>query len=317
MSPYEDRRWTRLQQHWAKKAERRERLPPKARETLEKAGSQAKDVALRGGRAVQRATPAVIKDKVELATDAALVPAAKAAAHLLELVTDWSTELTDPETVLEHHRTTGRPVADLQDLKELDLEHLDEFSKPMALQWRTRGALEGASMGALAMVPYAGGVAAISLDMLVMHVMTTSLATRVAYSYGFDVREEEQSHHVDRMVLRAYRNQLPKAQSAHAANAAYQAAKGRIRRSEKLLQDHRLLAAIDKLTKQLNNGKLLRIDKVAKGLPFVAIVAGAGTNAYVLGDVIEQGRMYAQTVHLAEKYGLPLPKNLRLLDDDD
>lgn len=316
MTPYEERRWAQLQQHWEKKAERRELLPPKARAALGEAGEHIKDAARKGAKAVAQVTPASVKDKIEVATDAALVPTAKAAAHLLELVTDWSTELTDPQTVLEHHRQAGRPVTRLGDLKLLDLEHLDEFSKPMALRWRTRGALEGAAMGALAMVPYAGGIAAISLDLVVMHVMSTALATRVAFSYGFDVRDEELSHHVDRMVLRAYLNQLPKAESMHAANAAYQAAKHRVRSSDKLLKDHRLLAAIDKLTKQLSNGKMIRIDKVAKGLPFVAVIAGAGTNGYVLGDVIEQGRMYAQTIHLAEKYGLPLPENLREQDDD-
>ncbi|MET8043727.1 hypothetical protein ABZU25_23035 [Micromonospora sp. NPDC005215] len=30
MSPYEERRWSELQRHWAKKAERRQLLPPKA-----------------------------------------------------------------------------------------------------------------------------------------------------------------------------------------------------------------------------------------------------------------------------------------------
>lgn len=83
-----------------------------------------------------------------------------------------------------------------------------------------------------------------------------------------------------------------------------------------MLTDHRVLAAADKLTKQFANGKAVPIDKVAKGLPYVAIVAGAGTNAYVLGDVVHQARLYAQTLYLSEKYGLPLPENLRHQDDD-
>lgn len=99
------------------------------------------------------------------------------------------------------------------------------------------------------------------------------------------------------MVLRAYRDQVPKAQAAKKAGAAFNAAKDQMRRSDKLLKDHRLLAAVDKLTQQFANGKALPIDKAAKGMPYVAIVAGAGTNAYVL------------------RYGLPLLENLR--DDDD
>ncbi|MFD0904153.1 hypothetical protein [Actinomadura sediminis] len=99
-------------------------------------------------------------------TDTALTPAVKGAVHLLELVTDWTTELMDPEKVLEHHREAGRDVTKLADLKELDLKDLDDFTRTMALKWRTSGALQGGAMGVLAMVPFAGGVAAITLDMV-------------------------------------------------------------------------------------------------------------------------------------------------------
>jgi hypothetical protein len=311
MSPYEARRWAELQRHWAKKAERRQLLPPKTRAALGEAGDQVKDVARKAGKAVSRVTPPVVKDGIEMVTDAALAPTAKGAAHLLELVTDWTTELMDPEKVLEHHRSAGRDVAKLGDLTDLDLEHLDDFTRTMALKWRTLGALQGGAMGALAMVPVAGGVAAIGVDMLAMHVLSTALATRVAYSYGFDVKDDEMRHLVDRMVLRAYRNQLPKARTAQRAGAAFNAGKGRIRRSEKLLTDHKLLAAVDRLMQQFANGRAVPISRVAKAVPAVSVIAGAGTNAYVLGDVVHQARLYAQTLYLAEKYGLPLPENLR------
>lgn len=311
MSPYEERRWADLQQHWAKKAERRQLLPPKARAALGEAAGQVRDAARKAGNAVANVAPSGVKDGIESVADAALVPTAKAAVQLLELVTDWTTELMDPDKVFEHHRTAGRDVTELRDLRNLDLEHLDDFTRTMALRWRTSGALQGGAMGALAMVPVAGGVVAIGLDMVAMHVLSTALATRVAYSYGFDVKDDEIRHLVDRMVLRAYRSQVPKAQTAQKAGAAFNAAKGRVRRSDKLLNDHRLLAAVDKLTRQFTNGKAVPIAKVAKAVPVVAVVVGAGTNAYVLGDVVHQARLYAQTLFLAEKYGLPLPENLR------
>lgn len=316
MLPYEEQRWAELQQHWEKKARRRQLLPPKARAMLGEAGGQIKGAAQKAGQAASHVMPSVVKDGIEMATDAALLPVAKRAVHLLDLVTDWTTELMDPESVLKHHRTAGRKVEELEDLRKLELEDLDEFTRTMALKWRTNGALQGGAMGALAMVPVAGGVAAIGLDMLVMHVLSTALATRVAYSYGFDVKDDERKHLVDRMVRRAYRNQLQKAQTVHKAGAAFNAGKGRVRRSAKLLDDHKILAAVDGLMKQLNHGKAIPIDKVAKAVPGVAIIAGATTNAYVLGDVVHQARLYVQTLYLAEKYGLPLPENLRHHDDD-
>ena len=80
--------------------------------------------------------------------------------------------------------------------------------------------------------------------------------------------------------------------------------------------DHKLMAAVEKLMRQFANGQAVPVAKVAKAMPLVAVLAGAGTNAYVLGDVVHQARLYARTLHLAEKYGLPLPANLRHEDED-
>src|SRR4051794_30615739 len=107
MSPYEARRWADLQRHWAKKAERRQLLPPRARAALGEASEQVKVAGRKAGKAVSNVTPPVVKDRIEVVTDAALVPTAKGAMHLLELVTDWTTELMDPEKVLHHHKTAG------------------------------------------------------------------------------------------------------------------------------------------------------------------------------------------------------------------
>lgn len=317
MSPYEKRRWADLQRHWAKKAERRRLVPPKARAAFGEAGGQVTGAARKAGKAVSNVTPPVIKDGIEKMTDAALMPAVKGAVHLLELVTDWTTELMDPEKVLEHHRAAGRDVEKLKDLKGLDLEHLDDFTRKMALKWRTSGALQGGAMGVLAMVPVAGGFAAITLDMVAMHVLSTAVATRVCYAYGFDVTDDEMEHLVDRMVMRAYRNQAPKAETAFKAGKAFNAAKDRVRWSQKLRDDHKLMAAAEKLMKQFANGRAVPVDKVTKAMPVIAVFAGAGTNAYVLGDVVRRARLYAQTLYLAEKYGLPLPENLRHQDEGD
>lgn len=53
--------------------------------------------------------------------------------------------------------------------------------------------------------------------------------------------------------------------------------------------------------KQFANGRAVPVSRVAKAMPVIAVFAGAGTNAYVLGDVAHQARLYAQTLFLAEK----------------
>jgi len=88
----------------------------------------------------------------------------------------------------------------------------------------------------------------------------------------------------------------------------------RVRWSKKLRDDHRLIPAVEKLMKQFANGRAVPVEKVTKAMPVVAIFVGAGTNAYILGDVAHQARLYAQTLFLAEKYGLSLP-SLHAADD--
>lgn len=314
MSPYERRRWIELAEHWAKADERRRIVPPRVRQALTSAGGQLADV---GGRAAQRvaaAAPDRVKHVATSAVDGALVPTATALVHLLELVTAWSVELTDPERVLAHHRSRGRDVDSLADLRALDLEHLDEVTRKLPLRWRTLGAAEGAAVGALAFVPVAGGLAAITLDVLVVHVLSTSIATRATHAYGFDPASPEAARMIDRMVQRAYREQAAKVGAQRKAGAAFAAAAGRKKWSEKLRTDHRLLAAVETLMKQAGNGAHVPVGRAAKALPAIGVVIGAGTNSFVLSDVASQSIRYAQTVLLAEKHGLPLPARLR--DDD-
>ncbi|TKA00715.1 hypothetical protein FCI23_42050 [Actinacidiphila oryziradicis] len=200
-----------------------------------------------------------------------------------------------------------RDVASLADLRELDLADLDEVVRRLVLQWRSFGAAEGAALGALAMVPFAGGALAIAADLLVMQILTNAIVTRVCYAYGFDAKDPELQHVVRRMATRFFGEQVPKAATARSVNLAAAAAKGRKNWSKKLRDGHRILAALEKLMKQWNGVPNVSVGKAAKGLPVVAVVASTGTNAYVIGDVAKQARLYAQTLFLAEKYDLALP----------
>src|SRR5262249_18459670 len=151
-------------------------------------------------------------------------------------------------------------------------------------------------LGALAMVPVGGGALAITADVVLMQILTTAIATRVCYAYGFDAKEPELEHIVRRMVSRSFGEQVPKAATARGANLAAQAAKGRQNWSRKLREDHRILAALEKLMKQWNGVPNIPVGKAAKGLPVISIVTSTGTNAFVIGDVAKQARYYAQTL---------------------
>lgn len=54
-----------------------------------------------------------------------------------------------------------------------------------------------------------------------MQALTGAIATRVCYAYGFDAADPNMRHMIDRMVVRAYRNQTVKAGSVKKAGAAF------------------------------------------------------------------------------------------------
>lgn len=312
MSVYERKRWNELESHWQKKAERRKVLPPRAREAVSKATDVVKSSSSKAGTAISEAAPEKLKNAAGGAIDATLVPTVGAVVQVLELINDWIVELTDPEVVLRHHREAGREVGTLEDLHALDLEVLDQFTNRMSLRWRTFGAGQGAAFGALAMipVPVLGSVAAITLDMVAMQALTTAIAARACYAYGFDAGAPEMKQMVERMVVRAYRNQAPKAGAISNAGAAFAATKNRVNWSQKLREDHRLMAAVEKLLKRVGEGGRVPVQNARMGMPVVSVFVGAGTNSLVLGDTAKQARQYAATVFLAEKYGLELPSTL-------
>ncbi|WP_409484303.1 EcsC family protein [Arsenicicoccus dermatophilus] len=312
MSEYERRRWQELQEHWDRKSRRRQILPERAHRAAEKAGTATRQAAGKAGTKIVEMTPDKVKESAGVVLDAALLPTAEALVHTLELVNDWAVELSDPQSVLDHHSKAGRDVSTLSDLKTLDLEVLDEVTRGMALRWRTLGSAEGAALGALAMlpVPVVGSALAISADAIAMQVLSTAIATRVCYAYGFDPHDERAQQMINRMIARAYKQQAPKAGTVKKAEAAFAAAEGRVKWSNQLRNNHKLLEAVENLLKKLSNGQRVPVQNARMGMPVISVVTGAGTNAYVLGDVAQQARRYATTILLAEKYGLHLPDGL-------
>lgn len=312
-STYELRRWHELERYWERAARPTTALPPRARAAVESAGARTRQAVAQAASAVSTVTPQPVKDLGTRAVDASLAPVASAATHLVELTTDWVADLTNPATVIRHHSKKGRPVESLDDLRRLDLQQLDELVRMLALRWRSIGAVEGAALGALAMVPVAGWAGAITLDLLVTHLLTTSIAVRVCYAYGFDAKDPELQELVERMVAKSFVHQASKASTVRSASRAAAAANGRVNWSPLLRENHRLLAASERLLQQVHGVSHVPVRHAAKVMPVVSVVVSSGTNAYVLGDVAAKAKRYAQTLFLAEKHGFALPENVASL----
>ncbi|WP_433260967.1 EcsC family protein [Micromonospora vinacea] len=316
MSAYEGQVWERLNEHWQRRNNRRS-LPNWASAALDRSGGVARQVASRATRAV----PEAIKEPVRRGGDAvasmALRPAAEAAAALLELVNAWALELNDPKGVEKVARKRGLELGSFAELRQQDLRVCDRLLTRNTLRWRTAGAIEGGAMGLLAMVPVAGIPAAMTADILVIQVLSASIASRIAYSYGYDAKDPAEQLFIERLVHRSFMAQAAKVGPLRETARAASAIKGRVRWSEKLRADHRLVAALEKLLQHVGPaGAKVPVQNVAKVVPFVGVLIGAGMNSAVLGSVAADAQRYCQTRFLCDKYELPLPAALASYRDD-
>lgn len=310
MSVYETQVWDALNEHWQRRDNRRG-LPNWASKALNRTGEVAGNAAIRVMEAVPEAVVEPIRRAGDVVANKAARPVIDAATGLLELVSDWAMELNDPKSVEKLARKRGLDIVTFSDLRQQDLKACDRLLTFNTLTWRTAGALEGGGMGLLAMVPIAGIPVAITADILVIQVLSTAIASRIAYSYGYDPKDPAEQIFIQRMVRRSFMVQAAKAKPLQETARAAGAIRGRVRWSAKLRQDHRLIAALEKLMKQAGtSGGKVPVQNVAKAVPFVGVLIGAGMNAVVLGNVAADARRYCQTRFLCDKYGLPLPAAL-------
>ncbi|PNH86092.1 EcsC family protein [Arthrobacter sp. AFG20] len=317
MSAYEEQVWDTLNEHWERRNNRRG-LPNWASTALNRTGEAAGNAVSRVADAVPEVVMKPIRRAGDVVANKAARPALEGAAALLELVNDWAMELNDPKTVEKLARKQGLEFNSFTDLRQQDLKVCDRLLKFNTLTWRTAGALEGGAMGLLATVPVAGTFAAMTADILVIQVLSTSIASRIAYSYGYDAKDPDEQIFIQRLVRRSFMAQAAKAEPLREAARAAHAIRGRVRWSDRLRADHRLLAALEKLLQHLGPaGARVPVQNVAKVVPFVGILIGAGMNSAILGNVAADAQRYCQTRFLCDKYGLPLPAALTTDPEDD
>lgn len=223
----------------------------------------------------------------------------QAIVGFIEWVTETVQEFSDPEGVYAYHRDQGRRVATLTELQTLDLQHLDEFTRGFVWRCRTTGVFEGAALGLVTFVPVAGTVAAIGLDLVIMHALSTAIATRAAYAYGLDPTSDAGRDYLDRMLRKAWTAQAPKTGAVKGAKDAFVEGAGRVRWSQKFRDDHRIAAAVEKLMKQTSHRQHVPIEKVVAKMPAIGVVTSAGINGTVLGSLAKTSVRYSQTIHLA------------------
>lgn len=336
MSAYELDRWTELQKYWEDHGDPGSFFSPRVRKALKttkdraikvgaKAGEKAsalvpsgvKDGVVSAGTNVAEAIPNNLIEGVQNVADSGIELALDSATKLINLICDWSIELSNPETVLKYHQKLERDIVEISDLWFLDLEDLDVLTRRLGLKWRSIGALEGAGVGALSMIPIpgVGSLAGIAVDVVAMQVLSTAVATHICYSYGFDPKHPDTSLMIEKMVKRQYSEQVPKVAVTNRSARAFADTAGRVNWSQKVRENHKLLAALEKLMKQFSLTGKAPISQVRMGLPVVSVVIGAGVNSHLLTKIALDSRAYAATRFLVEKYDLEDPLETKANED--
>lgn len=316
-SAYERQVWDTLNEHWQRRNNRRG-LPNWASTALERTGEGARVAVSRTVDAVPEAVMEPIRRAGDAVASKAVRPTLEAAVALLDLVNDWALELNDPKSVEKLARKRGLELNSFTELRQQDLKVCDRLLTFNTLTWRTAGAFEGGAMGLLAMVPVAGIPVAMTADILVIQVLSGSIASRIAYSYGYDAKDPGEQVFIQRLVHRSFMAQAAKAEPLRDTAQAWNAVKGRVNWSPKLREDQPLLGALEKLMQRLGPaGSKVPVEDVAKVVPYVGVLIGAGVNSAILGSVAADAQRYCQTRFLCDKYGLPLPAALATNRDDD
>lgn len=309
MFPYEREQWRRLNTYWEKRANSRG-TPKWLANTTSKIADKAGDATRSAASGVGTIVPEKAKEAAETLGENLLKPALDAAVAILKLANNWAIELHDPDRVVDLAKSRGLDVEEIEDLQTVSLKDCDRLLSRHTLKWRTVGAIEGGTTGALALIPVAGFPASVTADVLLMDVLSTSIATRVAHSYGFNATDPNERAFIEGLVANALKKQLLKAGPLGETSKAAKAFKGRSRWSEKLRKDHRIGAELETLMSRWYGGRV-PVQHVSKGLWALAILVGAGTNARILGRVAEHSQNYCQTRWLCERYSLDVPSGLR------
>lgn len=312
MDAYDAEVWMGLNAYWEKKADP-QALKNRAGAALGRGGDAAGAIIKKVTGIVLEAVKKPICDASDVAAEKALAPAVESIVHLLDMANAWVLELNDPKSVEALARKQGLRIGTFADLRDADLKTCDRLLDRNTLIWRTLGAVEGGAMGALAMVPVAGTITSISADVVVIQALSNAIVARVAYSYGFDAKDAKEREFIGRLVNRSFMSQVAKAEPMAQVGKAAGAIKGRVRWSDKLRNNHKLIADLERLMNQAGmNGGKVSVKSVGKAVPVVGVVLGAGTNSAVLGSVAADAKRYCQTRFLCERYGLPMPAVLAM-----
>lgn len=306
MSEYDAAAYQRVQQWKAEQDAKRSRVPA----PLRGGATKAKQLAVAGW------------DKVpgsELAGELVM----KSVGGMHELVTETAMRTVQEGRVVARFVKAGHAVERLEDIRKLDLEHLDAVRPALKLRYMAgmggsgaaAGALQGgvtvaasaetvASAGAGAVPGAAVTAAVMAADVVATLAAATRLIARVAAYYGYDVKDEGEKAFAMAVLGLGTATETAARQAAWAQLHKLVGQLARDATWKELNKD-----VFVKLTRSLfeSLGERLTKRKLGQAVPGLGAFLGLGLNSKMAADVATAANMAYRERFLMEQYGLTDP----------
>lgn len=315
MTPYDTRAWEEITKWRQAKlsGEARKVLPQGVRDQAQKLGRRAhrSAAAVPGSAAFEEALSTALSGLSDVASRAGMASVRTGA-------------------VVSAFQKAGHEVADIDDVRTVDLKAIDKVRPQLALGYMATATVEGAaaglavSGGELAVVgggifgagagaaPGAGlVVGTLAADAVAVLVGANRAVAHVAAYYGYDVRQPE-----ERLIALGVLG-LGTAIGASKAAAYIQLNKLVQQLARRAAWQQLRKSAVTKVVEQvfLRLGVRLTQRKLGQAVPVLGVVIGAGLNATLLRTIVDDAEHVYRERYLRDRYGLEV--SMPLADDGD
>jgi hypothetical protein len=298
LSPYEKQAWQGIRR-WEDAPGRRSLVPERARDKARQIGQGAADTwrDLPGTTQIDEIVEKVLAGGNEALTDAV-------AASLRR------------DRILQAARSAGAPVEELSDLRQLDLQTIDDICPRLNVRYASASAATGAGSGFVAgggtaAILGTGGVAAapgglavgtaLAADIVATIALAARVVTHYAGYYGYDARDEEEKAVILAVIGVGVVGEGAAKQAAmlHVRQVAMMVAR---RAAWKELGEEVIVKLIQGLFAKLSVNLTKR--KLAQALPVAGIAIGAGFNYALMRKVGTAASFAYRERFLIDKYHL-------------
>jgi hypothetical protein len=319
MTPYEQRAWAEIVE-WRENrltARTRRMIPAAVRDRAAKAGRNAK--------AKVEALPAAHEFEASFL---------KALGGLGDFGARTAMASVRDGAILEAYRKRGHTVDDLDDIRKLDLQVIDDVKPNLGLAYTAGATVEGAVAGFAVsggeLLATAGGVfgvgagsapgaatviGAMAGDAVAVLLGTNRAVAHIAAYYGYDVDKPAERLFALAVLGMGTATEVGKAAAYAEINKLVQALARRAGWEQ--LRQHAVARVVEKVFARL--GFRITQRKLGQAVPVVGVLFGAGMNAKLLMSVTDDAEHVYRERFLRERYGLSardvLPATYETIDD--